>query len=135
MSEQPELVREVARWIEKAENDLRNAECVINIEEDCPYDTVCYHCHQCVEKYIKALLIYRKIHFPRTHDLVVLLNALGEKSLLSLHLHRIQPLNRYSIEARYPGDWDPIGRNEATEALVVARAVRDAIRSKLKAIL
>lgn len=48
----------VKAWIRKADNDLRNAELVINsCVDDCPYDTVCFHCQQAVEKYLKAFLI------------------------------------------------------------------------------
>jgi len=57
MSEQPEITEVVRGWIEKAENDLRNAEYVLQMEQGCPTDTVCFHCHQCAEKYLKALLV------------------------------------------------------------------------------
>jgi hypothetical protein len=29
-------------------------------------------------------------------------------------------LNRYAVEARYPGDWEPISREEAEEAVMLA---------------
>jgi HEPN domain-containing protein len=74
MSGQPEIQMEVTRWVEKAEHDLRNAEYVSGLTEDCPTDTVCFHCQQCAEKYLKALLVWRNVAFPRTHDLVVLLS-------------------------------------------------------------
>jgi len=41
-------------------------------EDGCPYDTVCFHCQQACEKYLKALLTLSGIHAPRTHDLEVL---------------------------------------------------------------
>jgi HEPN domain len=40
-------------------------------------------------------------------------------------------LNRYVIEGRYPGDWEPITAEEAQEALAMAREVRAAVRAKL----
>jgi HEPN domain-containing protein len=131
MSEQPEFVIEVRRWIEKAEHDLRNAEYVLNLKEDCPVDTVCFHCQQCAEKYLKALLISRAIDFPRTHDLVVLFNLSSRHFDLNLQLSKVQPLNRYSVEARYPGDWEPIDMREAVEAVNMARILREAVRSLL----
>ena len=81
MNEQREAEVEVRRWVEKAEHDLRNAEYVLGLAEDCPTDTVCFHCQQCVEKYLKALLIHHGIDFPRTHDLVVLLNLASRRRL------------------------------------------------------
>ena len=74
MNAQPDRAVEIRRWVEKAEHDLRNAEHVLTLAEDCPTDTECFHCHQCAEKYLKALLVAHGIAFPRTHDLVVLFN-------------------------------------------------------------
>ncbi len=131
----PEIVEEVRRWIEKAENDFRNAEYVMKMEKGCPFDTVCYHCQQFVEKYLKALLIYRSIGFPRTHDIVVLFNLLKYTDSSKLDINTIQPLNRYSIEARYPGDWDPIEKEEAENAVKTARAFRVSVRKILEELL
>ncbi len=37
MSERHEVMAEVRRWVRKAEHDLRNAEYVSTMEEDCPF--------------------------------------------------------------------------------------------------
>jgi len=131
MNGQPEINAIARGWIQKAENDLRTAEYVLGMEENCPTDAVCFHCQQCAEKYLKALLVFRGIVFPKTHDLVVLVNLLGEGCGLALNIEDVQPLNRYSVEARYPGDWDPIDVPEAHEAAKMARGVRDAVRRLL----
>ena len=39
-------------------------------------------------------------------------------------LKEVAPLNRYVIEGRYPGDWEPITVDEAERALEMAQAVR-----------
>ena len=131
MNVQPDRAVEIRRWVEKAEHDLRNAEHVLTLAEDCPTDTVCFHCHQCAEKYLKALLVAHGIAFPRTHDLVVLFNLSTGYFALNFSLSAIQPLNRYAVEARYPGDWDPISRQEAGDAVRMAKTVREAVRSLL----
>ena len=131
MNERPELQEEARRWVEKAEHDLRNAEYVLGMPHDCPTDTVCFHFQQVAEKYLKALLISHGIDFPRTHDLVLLRSLAASASRLTLQVEEVQPLNRYSVEARYPGDWEPIDRHEATEALNMAKGVRDAVRALL----
>jgi HEPN domain-containing protein len=57
MTEPREMSRQVRQWIEKAEHDLRNAEHTLTLrDEDCPFDTVCFHAQQCVEKYLKGWL-------------------------------------------------------------------------------
>jgi HEPN domain-containing protein len=60
----------VRGWVEKAESDLKNARIVLGAGEECPADTVAFHAQQCAEKYLKALLVFEGIDFPKTHDLV-----------------------------------------------------------------
>jgi len=86
MNGQPEVATIVRRWVEKAENDLRTADYVLGMEQDCPTDVVCFHCQQCAEKYPKALLVSFGIAFPKTHDLVVLVNLLGEGCGLDVNI-------------------------------------------------
>ncbi len=131
MNTPPEIIAEVHRWVEKGENDFRNAEYVLTLVENCPFDTVSYHCQQCAEKYLKAALICQNVEFPRTHDLVVLFNLLNKSEPLTLRIEDIQPLNRYSIEARYPGNWEPIEESEARAAFEMVRKIRDVVRAQL----
>jgi len=127
----PEQAHLARQWIAKAQEDLLNAEHTLTLGARCPVGTVCFHAQQCAEKYLKALLTCRGIEFPKTHDLVVLVNRLGEEPGLVLQMESVQPLNRYSIEARYPGDWEPIDMQEASEAVETARGVRDAVKKVL----
>jgi HEPN domain-containing protein len=131
MTEPRDVARQARQWIEKADHDLRNAEHTLTIFDDCPFDTVCFHAQQCVEKYLKGWLASRRLNSPRSHDLVVLLNLAVTGGLCGVSANDVQPLNRYTIEARYPGDWDPIDRPEAERAVAAARRVRDAVRSLL----
>jgi len=128
MSEPHENSGTVCQWIEKAEHDITNAEHTLTLKKNCPFDTVCFHAQQCAEKYLKALLVSRSIPFPKTHDLRILMQLVQKEVKLGLRMSEVLPLNRYTIEARYPGDWEPITRKEAKEALAIARMVRKAIR-------
>ena len=56
--EPPESFRVAAGWVEKADNDLKNASHTLGLEEDCPTDTVVFHAQQCVEKYLKRCLLW-----------------------------------------------------------------------------
>ena len=56
MTEPRDVARQVRQWLEKADDDLRNAEHTLTIFDDCPFDTVCFHAQQCVEKYLKGWL-------------------------------------------------------------------------------
>ena len=131
MSERPDLLKEVARWTEKAEHDWLAAEHAMELAEEGLTDIVCFHCQQCAEKYLKAFLLYRGVAFPRTHDLRLLLELVPAETSLGLQHKQVVPLNRYVIEGRYPGDWEPITVDEAKRALEMAQAVRQAVLKQL----
>ena len=69
------------------------------------FDGLGFHCQQCVEKYLKAALSEAGVPFPKTHHLGTLLDLIKqsvpewEKWRASLNL-----LNRFGVNARYPGE-------------------------------
>ncbi len=120
-----------AEWIAKAENDLKNAAHALKMGQDCPTDTVCFHAQQCVEKYLKALLAFHGLNFPKTHNV---------RALAALAPGRFRPdippevqdrLTEYATVTRYPGDYEAIPLAEARSAVQVARRVRLQIRKLL----
>lgn len=127
MSEQPERMEEVARWTEKAEHDFMAAEHTTELAEQGLADIVCFHSQQCAKKYLKALLLYQGVAFPKTHDLRLLLDLVPAGVSLGLRREQVIPLNRYVIEGRYPGDWEHITAAEAQHAIEMAQAVRQAV--------
>ncbi|MBI3615253.1 MAG: HEPN domain-containing protein [Candidatus Omnitrophica bacterium] len=131
MSAPPEILSLVRQWVDKAEEDLRNAEHTLTLEEDCPYGTVCFHAQQCAEKYLKTLLTLHAVPFPKIHDLLELLPLVPKTVHLGFQSSDLGVVNRYVIEGRYPGDWEPITRQDAEEAVAVARKVREAVRKHL----
>jgi hypothetical protein len=64
----PEQLYLINQWIGKAEEDYKNAEYTLTLEQDCPVSTVCFHSQQCAEKYLKALLICHSLAVPKSHD-------------------------------------------------------------------
>ena len=130
----PEQVHLVRQWIEKAEEDFRNAEYTLTLQEDCPLSTVCFHSQQCVEKYLKALLICHFLPVPKSHDLLELYHRIPLEDRPSLFEEWLAVLNRYAVEARYPGDWDIISRREAEVAFDAARTIRQIVSQELSRI-
>ena len=128
----PEHIMAVAReWIAKAENDLKNAANTLKMEEDCPTDTVCFHAQQCAEKYLKALLVWKGIPFPKTHDLPSLMAILPEDLHNLLTGEEQELLTEYATVTRYPGGYEDITLSEARSAVRVARRIRKDIRALL----
>jgi HEPN domain-containing protein len=131
MSVPPDVLVVVRQWVERAENGLTTAEHTLTLGDRCPFDTVCFHAQQCVEKYLKAFLTLRGIDFPRTHDLTELLALALRDTDLGIAPRDAQALTPYAVIARYPGDWGMQNRDEAERAVDIARRVRRILTENL----
>lgn len=131
MTVPPDPAKVAHLWIEKAEHDLITAEHTLTLGNTCPFDMVCFHAQQCAEKYLKAALAVYGAEVPRTHDLVILKQRLTAISGAGFAVAGLQMLNRYSVETRYPGEWEPITRDEAAGAIATAKCVKSAIAALL----
>jgi len=125
------VIAVIREWLAKAENDLTTAAHTLTLGKDCPTDTVCFHAQQCVEKYIKALLIFRGTPFPRTHDIHDLRALLPPKLRPKLEAKVQQRLTEYAVVLRYPAAGQDVPLAEARKAVAVARRVRKEVRSRL----
>jgi HEPN domain-containing protein len=131
MNVQPEIVSLVRQWVARAESDLEAAEYLLTKPAGYPFPAICFHSQQCVEKYLKALLVWRSIEPPRIHDLWVLMHRLPAHDRPDLSEEDAARLTDHATVDRYPGDQEPVGRDEAERAAAAARRVRDFIRSRL----
>lgn len=113
-----ELVRQ---WKGKAQNDWTAVEILLDSEQ-CPPETVCFHCQQFVEKLLKALLTRYGIETPKTHDLRRLIQLAEpfapELSALS---DPSDKLTIHGVETRYPGDCYPVSLVEMHEVVELSR--------------
>jgi HEPN domain-containing protein len=98
----------VAQWVLKAESDLKTAALLLRVRRDSPTDIVCFHVQQCVEKYLKAMLVLNAIEFPRTHQISLLLALVPAQVRPVLTPQEQDRLTEYAVTTRYPGDYDPI---------------------------
>lgn len=121
----------VGEWVEKAEHDLVAATFALEMGEDCPADTVCFHAQQCVEKYLKAALVWQGTPFPKTHDVWEILLLLAEATRPALTPKEARRLTEYATVTRYPGDYEPLALEEAKRAVALARRIRAAVRRLL----
>jgi HEPN domain-containing protein len=116
-------------WVRKAEADWVIA--TQSSHSKIPlHDGVCFHCQQCAEKYLKALLAELAITIPRTHNLDDVVN------LLLPHYPDLRSLRRglifltdFAVETRYPGE--DATKRQAVSALGWTQRVRDACRELL----
>ena len=128
---EPEKAQEMREWFQKARNDLRGAE--IDLSASPPLlEDVMFHCQQAAEKAMKGFLTGHDRPFPKTHDLDELGTAVQaiDASLASA-LDRARDLTPFAWRFRYPGTPSVPAREEAEEALAVAREVYQAILDRL----
>jgi HEPN domain-containing protein len=117
-------------WVSKAENDFKVATQILRRRKDVVPDAACFFCQQCVEKYLKARLVESGIAFPRTHDLLSILNlCLQVEPLWSAYSKVVDELADYAVDFRYPGHSATL--RQAKLALKHCRSLRAEIRRSL----
>jgi len=117
-------------WVKKAENDFKVASQILRRRKDIVPDAACFFCQQSVEKYLKARLIEAAIAFPRTHDLLQLLNLCVQvEPLWSAYAKVVDSMSDYAVDFRYPGHSARLA--EARRALKYCRSLRSEIRRSL----
>jgi len=86
---------------------------------------VAFHAEQAAEKAFKAVLVQAAVEFPKTHDLQALLLLLRNSGIsVGQEVEQATALTRFAVEARYPGDIEPITPEEVAQAIELAeRAV------------
>ena len=126
---------EIARqWVAKAQNDLLNADNNLNAQQT-PYDTVCFHCQQAAEKFLKAYLAAYGEASPHTHDLLLLLEKVFPFSPEAKNIREsLVLLMPYAIEVRYPDDGFQPTLEDAQEARDAAEQVLTWLRANLPTI-
>jgi HEPN domain-containing protein len=95
---------------------------------------IVFHCQQAAEKTLKAFLVWHDRPFRRIHDLVELgQQCVALDASLEPLLRRAAPLTEYAWKFRYPGESEEPSKEEAEQALGVAREVHGAILACLPA--
>ncbi len=85
---------------------------------------ICFHAQQAAEKAFKAVLLYRKVDFPLTHDIEELMDIFDKAGiLLPSDFQNAGILTPYAVETRYPGYWDEITEKEVSEAIKLASKI------------
>ena len=127
------IERVIAEWVSKAENDFQAAKYLLEAGDASVLDAVCFHSQQCVEKYLKAILVAHSMLVCKTHDIERLCKSLPEPNQMinEMTLQQMRWLSAFAADSRYPGDWDPIETQEATQALDLAHHIREAVRNVL----
>lgn len=122
----------VAEWLHKADADFDLADHLLAEGTAFP-NAIAFNSQQATEKYLKALLVWHQVPFPKTHDLEEILDLVEtvDAGLAEL-LRDVIVLTPYGVELRYPGDRPDATPDTAREAVELARKVKVAVSKRLK---
>jgi len=116
-------------WVKKAESDFEAALALMRRKKVLA-DPICFHCQQCVEKYLKARLEEAGKHVPRTHDCAALLNELlSLEPIWAPWRKMLARLSDFAVRLRYPDG--SATKAEARQAVKDSSAVRKEVRLRL----
>lgn len=121
----------VGQWIEKADADLKAAELLSASGASGLTDIIGFHCQQAVEKYLKAVLTFHQVEFPKTHDIRALVELLPAHFAESEPLQEADWLTPFGVRARYP---IVESRSEAADhqrAFALARSVQRLVLARV----
>jgi HEPN domain-containing protein len=103
-------VAEILR--DKAQGDLKAAVVLAHVDPPMNDETVGLHLQQAVEKAAKALLTWKNVKYPLTHDIDALFRALAAKRCpVPERFSDLDTLTPFATQARYeravpPGSFD-----------------------------
>lgn len=127
----PELAAETRAWLRKACQDLAASAADLRQVPPLTADAV-FHTQQAAEKSMKGFLTWHSQPFRKTHNLTEIgqMCSALDVSLEPL-LRRASTLTDYAWKYRYPGEPEEPTRQEAEEALALARQVYEAVLARL----
>ena len=110
-------------WLAHARSDANLAQ-LAKGRQDVLAEQVCFHAQQAVEKALKAVLLFRHVDFPLTHDLEALVELLESHGVqCPSEVAQVDTLTPYAVETRYPGSFDDIRDEDVDEAIWIATRV------------
>ena len=110
-----------ADWLRHAESDLALSR--IPATSEVLPETLAFHAQQAVEKSLKAVLLNLGIEPPRTHNIKILLEFLPRTLIVPEEILQSAELTDYAVTVRYPGEYEPVGKEELDRAVRIAGAV------------
>ena len=113
----------ILNWLKRARSNLERAK-MGKVTQGILYEDLCFDAQQAVEKSLKAILIKLNQSFPKTHSIGILLKLIEEAGVeIPENINQAKLLTAYAIDARYPGDYEPVNKEEYKEALKIAEDV------------
>ncbi len=118
-------------WLARARSNLRLAE--IGGQQDVFLEDLCFEAQQAAEKALKAVCVFFKVDFPKTHSLVTLAGLLEQAGVkVPPAIRDADPLTFFAVQTRYPSWDEAVSDTEYQAVLSTARQVVAWAESVLK---
>jgi HEPN domain-containing protein len=102
---------------------------VLLADKRSPVRAACFHAHLAAEKALKALVIFRAVPLPKSHDLARLLQLLPPADASQLVTSDLVGLSAWTIEGRYPADLTEPSDDEVQSLAAASQRVVETVRS------
>jgi HEPN domain-containing protein len=113
----------ILNWLKRARSNLERAK-MGKVSPGILYEDLCFDAQQAVEKSLKAILVKLNQPFPKTHSIGILLKLIEEAGIeIPQKINQAKLLTAYAVDARYPGNYEPVSKEEYNEALKIAEDV------------
>ena len=122
----------IIEWLVFADEDYATAKDLLK-NDNIYARSICFHCQQAAEKYLKAFIIKNDLPTIKTHNLAVLVGQIKEvdKSVVEIETLAVV-LSEYAVTVRYPDDFEKISDDEAISAFEKATEIKKFIELKLR---
>ena len=120
----------VKQWLERANEDLLVVERLTK-PEIAAISSVCFHCQQATEKFLKAFLVANEVKIKKTHNIEFLLSECEE---IDHEFSEIDSknLSDFGVDVRYPGDIYIPTESETKEYIEIAYTIKNLVEIKLQ---
>jgi len=93
--------KQASEWFVRGDHDIETAQLLY--DERGHTDTIGYHIHQAVEKYLKGYLVFHGKRYPKIHELDTLLHLISRfDTKFDVLIDFCEKATAYYIEDRYP---------------------------------
>ena len=116
------------KWIFRADEDLAVIDRLSGSDLSAYSSSICFHAQQAVEKYLKALLVFKGIDFRKTHDVDHLLSECQKVVPQALDFIDLKSLTDFGVAVRYPDDFYIPEESETRHYMKIAKDVEEIVK-------
>jgi HEPN domain-containing protein len=122
----------IKQWLFRADEDIATIQALSSLDQSAFGSTICFHCQQAVEKYLKAFLVFNHTDFPKTHDVDYLLNKCMTIDSESFDSIDLKNLTEFGVDIRYPDDFYVPTNEEIVYYMDIAKKIQEIVQTLLK---